>query len=116
MGASPSEHVFLVGLLLSSEDMQKLPAPFCWKNLRRCDKKDSVLQWKVTVFTETRKRHNVPKPLLALVRIPVVGSPDCRMSDHRRLGLPSQEGFEPTITSFASWVNVALPEVGGWTW
>lgn len=53
---------------------------------------------------------------LALVRIPVVGSPDCRMRDRRRLGLPSQEGFESTITSFASWVNVALPEVVGWTW
>lgn len=62
MEASPSEHVFSVGLLLSSEDVQKLPAPFCWKKLRRRDK-NSVLQWKVTVSTETRKRHNVPKLL-----------------------------------------------------
>lgn len=59
MEASPSRHVFLVGLFLSSEDMQKLPAPFCWKKLRRRDK-NSVLQWKVTVFTKTRKGDNVP--------------------------------------------------------
>lgn len=34
------------------------------------------------------------------------------MSDHRRLSPPTQNRFEARITSFASWVNVALPEGG----
>ena len=37
-------------------------------------------------------------------------SPDYRVGDHRRLYLLSQEGSEHGMTSFASWLNVALPE------
>lgn len=70
-GREPLERVFLVGILLSWEgrtSVDRQSCPFCLDKTQGWDKKDSVLQWRVTVFTEpknemTRKRPKVPELL-----------------------------------------------------
>lgn len=59
------------GILLSWEgrtSVDRQSCPFCLDKTQGSDKKDSVLQWRVTVFTETRnemtrKRPKVPELL-----------------------------------------------------